>query len=132
MVLNFDIIFLNMAKKYKYVTIHYVVMNVVIGQSRRGHGAICLFYKFNLKQVCFGAFHNILQRCADRGIIIQEIDSGEFIWVKMCKSSFWVFETDWYVCFVYIPPSNSVYFLSHETFVLLFFFSIFFLLKRFI
>lgn len=66
-------------------------------KSKRGHGGICLFYKNSLKH----------------GIIVQETDNAGFLWVKFCKTYFG-FEEDLYVCFVYIPPSNSVYYLTHE------------------
>ena len=65
--------------------------------SRRGHGGICLFYK----------------ECLQDGIDICEIDNKGIIWIKLCKTYFG-FENDLYICFVYIPPCNSVYYQSHE------------------
>ena len=47
-------------------------------------------------------------------IITAEIDPSGFICVKLCKLYFQL-EFDVYVCCTYIPPSNSLYFLSHHT-----------------
>lgn len=66
-------------------------------KSKRGHGGFFLFYKNSLKH----------------GIIVQETDDAGCFWVKLCKTYFG-YEEDLYVCFVFIPPSNSVYYLTHE------------------
>ena len=65
--------------------------------SKRGHGGICILFKEQL----------------NNGISIVEIDNTGFIWVKLDKT-FFGFDDDIYLCFVYIPPSNYVYFMSHE------------------
>jgi hypothetical protein len=102
-VYNFDIIFLNetwQKSNNNFSLNEYESISVPRPESlksKSGHGELCLFYKHSLKQ----------------GIILQETDSAGFIWVKLCKT-FFGFEDDLYVCFVYIPPSNSVYYLNHE------------------
>jgi exonuclease III len=60
---------------------------------KRGHGGICLFYKNHIKN----------------GLKIVEKNSQGIIWVKLCKY-FFDLQDDIFVCFLYIPPSNSVYF----------------------
>jgi exonuclease III len=60
---------------------------------KRGHGGVCLFFKDKLKD----------------GIQVVRTDSRGIIWVKLCKAYFHT-EHDIFVCFLYIPPSNSVYY----------------------
>ena len=66
-------------------------------RSKRGHGGICLFYKSEL----------------DNGITILKTDKNGMLCIKPSKC-FLGFTTDIYMCFVYIPPNNSVYFNKHN------------------
>ena len=65
--------------------------------SRRGHGGVCLMYKHALKH----------------GITISEICDSGSIWVKL-DHSFFGFENDLYICLLYIPPSNSLYYYYND------------------
>ena len=67
-------------------------------KSKRGHGGVCLFYKCNLEKL----------------FVVEKVDKSGFIWIKFLKQYF-KSERDIYVCFCYIPPANSPYFLSHDT-----------------
>lgn len=66
-------------------------------KSHRGHGGISLFFRKELS----------------KGIVILEIDHSGILWVKCCKKFFHL-PQDLYICFLYIPPSNSVYYNVHE------------------
>ena len=48
------------------------------------------------------------------GVKTVETDPNGFIWVKLDQSYFNL-DTDVFICFVYIPPCDSVYFKLHET-----------------
>jgi len=65
--------------------------------SKRGHGGVCLFWKNSITN----------------GISIQQTDSNGIIWIKCCKNYFSL-EHDIYVCFLYIPPANSNYYIMHD------------------
>jgi len=65
-------------------------------KSKRGHGGICLYYKNHLRD----------------GIVTQSIDQSGILWIKLCKT-FFQLDDDLYLCFVYIPPSNSKYYDKH-------------------
>ena len=65
--------------------------------SRRGHGGVCLFIKNELV----------------KGVQVLEKDRYGSIWVKLCKEFFGL-DTDICVCFLYIPPQQSVYYRSHD------------------
>ena len=67
------------------------------GTSRRGHGGVCLF---------------VSNKIVDGIEVLEKHESG-FIWVKLCKH-FFNLSSDICICFVYIPPSNSVYFNLQE------------------
>ena len=65
---------------------------------KRGHGGVCLFYKSVISD----------------GLSVIETDLHGIIWVKLCKQFFNLNE-DFYICFAYIPPQNSVYYTLHPT-----------------
>lgn len=65
--------------------------------SKRGHGGVCLFIRHAIKE----------------GVHILEKDNSGLIWVKLDKN-FFSMTTDVCICFVYVPPSNSVYYNNHE------------------
>ena len=65
--------------------------------SKRGHGGICLYYKPHVKKYF---------------VVEKTINSG-FIWIKIHKTILKTYQ-DLYVCFCYIPPSNSPYFINNE------------------
>jgi hypothetical protein len=65
--------------------------------SRRGHGGVFLLIKSKLLQ----------------GLTVCETDNSGVIWIKASKTVFDM-KNDVYMCFVYIPPSNSFYYLSHD------------------
>jgi exonuclease III len=67
-------------------------------KSKRGHGGVCLFYKNSVQN----------------GVEIIQTNENGFICVKLSKL-FFQFEKDIYICFAYIPPSNSPYYNLPET-----------------
>ena len=100
---NFDIIFLSETwqKAHDQFDINgYITVPVPRPQSsnsKRGHGGICLFYKSSLQ----------------KGISISEIANEGVMWITLDKL-FFGFDDNVYICFCYIPPSNSVYFKEHN------------------
>jgi hypothetical protein len=48
-----------------------------------------------------------------KGVTVLKNSSGEIQWLKLCKSFFGL-NKDMYVCFVYMPPSNSSYVVRHN------------------
>lgn len=66
-------------------------------KSNRGHGGVCLF----VREALF------------KGVEILDKDPDGFIWLKLNKT-FFSLEFDICICFAYIPPSESVYFKSHD------------------
>ena len=67
------------------------------GRGKRGHGGVCLFNRSEIR----------------KGVQILETDNAGFIWIKLCKD-FFKLEMDICMCFVYIPPQDSVYYKSHN------------------
>ena len=68
------------------------------GRGKRGHGGVCLFIRSEIR----------------KGVQLLETDNAGFISIKLCKD-FFKLEMDICMCFVYIPPQDSVYYESHNT-----------------
>ena len=66
-------------------------------KTKRGHGGICLFYKCVLKEL----------------FVVEKIDDSGFIRLKFLKQYVGK-DKDVFICFCYIPPANSPYFMSHD------------------
>lgn len=106
-VTNFDLVFCSNTWQtkpdefqldgYKSVCVPRFESVSVNRKSHRGHGGVCLFIKETIID----------------GIHILEKDQNGFIWIKLYKDYFSM-EFDICFCFAYIPPSESVYFKSHE------------------
>jgi len=64
--------------------------------SYRGHGGVCLFYSTFIS----------------KGVKIVETDTSGIIWIKLCKHYFNA-DDDIFICFSYIPPQNSHYYILH-------------------
>lgn len=52
------------------------------------------------------------KNCLSKGMSVVETNNDGFIWIKLCRNSFW-FDDDLYASVVYIPQSNSLYYMSH-------------------
>ena len=61
--------------------------------NNRNYGGIAILYKQELK----------------KGIKFLENKSVDYVWIKLCKS-FFGFESDYYLCYAYIPPENSSFY----------------------
>ena len=67
-------------------------------KCKRGHGGVCLF----------------IHESFNKGTEVLETKDAGFIWIKLCKF-FFNRLNDVCICFIYIPPQESVYFKMHDT-----------------